>query len=139
MKVRLWSVDPSPVAHIYSFSLKPISAGEFRDKAQEISSYLGYGGCEIFPKQEQVLVERGDVGNFINLPYFDAKQTLRFAIKEDGEAATLKEFLQLVDGRTVEPEAFVGLTFGKQISEFKVGALPELYVWAGYTRAHATQ
>jgi hypothetical protein len=105
-------------AHIFFFFKTYISAGEFRDKASEIASYLGYGGCEIFPKQEQIIVERGDVGNFINLPYFDAKQTLRFAIKEDGEAATLKEFLQLVDGRTVEPEAFVGLTFGKQIDEF---------------------
>ena len=106
-------------AHIFFFFKTYISAGEFRDKAQEISSYLGYGGCEIFPKQEQIIVERGDVGNFINLPYFDAKQTLRFAVKEDGEPATLKEFLQLVDGRTVEPEAFVGLTFGEQIDEFK--------------------
>ena len=105
-------------AHIFFFFKTYISAGEFRDKASEISSYLGYGGCEIFPKQEQIIVERGDVGNFINLPYFDAQQTLRFAIKEDGEPASLKEFLQLVDGRTVEPETFVGLSFGKQIDEF---------------------
>jgi hypothetical protein len=28
---------------------------------------LGYEGCEIFPKQTEILVERGDTGNFLNL------------------------------------------------------------------------
>ena len=106
-------------AHIFFFFQDYINAGEFRDKASEISAVLGYGGCEIFPKQEQILVERGDVGNFINLPYFDEKQTLRYAIKEDGEPASLEEFLDLVDARSVSPDGFVGLTFGKQVDEFK--------------------
>mgnify|MGYP001095735184 FL=1 len=106
-------------AHIFFFFTKWISAGEFRDKASEISAVLGYGGCEIFPKQEQILVERGDVGNFINLPYFDEEQTLRYAVKEDGEAASLDEFLELVDRRSVDPDVFVGLTFGEQVDEFK--------------------
>jgi hypothetical protein len=79
-------------AHIFFFFKEWIGAGEFRDKASEISSILGFGNCEIFPKQEQVLVERGDVGNFINLPYFDSEQTMRYAVKEDGEEATLEEF-----------------------------------------------
>jgi len=106
-------------AHIFFFFTKWISAGEFRDKASEISAILGYGGCEIFPKQEQILVERGDVGNFINLPYFDEEQTLRYAVKEDGEPASLDEFLELVDRRSVDPDVFVGLTFGEQVDEFK--------------------
>lgn len=106
-------------AHIFFFFKEWIGAGEFRDKASEISAVLGYGGCEIFPKQEQILVERGDVGNFINLPYFDEEQTLRYAIKEDGEPASLEEFLELVDRRSVDPDAFVGLTFGEQVDEFK--------------------
>ena len=106
-------------AHIFFFFTKWISAGEFRDKASEISAVLGYGGCEIFPKQEQILVERGDVGNFINMPYFDEEQTLRYAVKENGEAASLDEFLELVDRRSVDPDVFVGLTFGEQVDEFK--------------------
>ena len=54
-------------AHVFFFFTDWISAGDFKDKAAEVSAVLGYGGCEVFPKQEQVLVERGDVGNFINL------------------------------------------------------------------------
>ena len=99
-------------AHIYFFFTEFMSAGEFRDKASEIAAYVGYGRCEIFPKQEQVLHERGDVGNFINLPYFDAEQTLRHAILEDGSAASLEEFLDLADSRAITPEAFVRLPSG---------------------------
>ena len=55
---------------------------EFRDTAGEISAFLGYGGCEVFLKQEQLLVERGDVGNFINLPYFDSEQTPATQLKK---------------------------------------------------------
>lgn len=105
-------------AHILFFFSEEISAGEFRDKAGEISAFLGHGGCEIFPKQEQILVERGDVGNFINLPYFDQDQTMRYAIKEDGEEATFDEFLQMVKDRTCTPDDFVSLTLGKKIDEF---------------------
>ncbi len=105
-------------AHIFFFFSDWISAGELRDKASEISAFLGYGGCEIFPKQEQILVERGDVGNFINLPYFDTEQTLRYAIDEDGEPASLERFLELVTARSVDPNVFVGLTFGEQVDEF---------------------
>ena len=68
-------------AHIFFLFQDYINAGEFRDKASEISAVLE-AGMKFFPKQEQILVERGDV-ELINLPYFDEEQTLRFAIKED--------------------------------------------------------
>ena len=79
-------------AHIFFFLSDWMNAGEFRDKASEIASVIGFGNCEIFPKQEQILVERGDVGNFINLPYHNKEQTMRYAFKEDGEVATFEEF-----------------------------------------------
>lgn len=105
-------------AHIFFFFTEEIGAGEFRDKAGEISAFLGYGGCEVFPKQEQLLVERGDVGNFINLPYFDSEQTLRYAVKEDGSEAEIEEFLELVEARRCTPEAFVTLSLGRSLDEF---------------------
>ena len=84
-------------AHIFFFFKEWMNASDFRDKAAEISAALGHGRCEIFPKQEQILVERGDVGNFINLPYFDSEQTLRYAIlKRGGDyvEASLSEFIE---------------------------------------------
>ena len=106
-------------AHIFFFFTEEILAGEFRDKASEIASYLGFGGCEIFPKQEQVLVERGDVGNFINLPYFDSEQTMRYAVKENGKNAKLTEFLTLVKKRSVPPKNFLNISLGGQSNMFK--------------------
>ena len=106
-------------AHIFFFFTEEILAGEFRDKASEIASYLGFGGCEIFPKQEQVLVERGDVGNFINLPYFDSEQTMRYAVKENGKNAKLTEFLTLVKKRSVSPKDFLNISLGGQSNMFK--------------------
>ena len=39
-------------AHLYIFLSEPISATEIRDRLAEFASALGYGNCEIFPKQE---------------------------------------------------------------------------------------
>ena len=78
----LWSAARSQVEHIYSSSSLSFLAQVFSVTKPQKSAYLGYGGCEIFPKQEELLVERGDIGNFINLPYFDAEQTMRYASKK---------------------------------------------------------
>ena len=34
-----------------------------REYLMEMSIALGFSGCEIFPKQDKILAERGDVGN----------------------------------------------------------------------------
>ena len=102
-------------AHIFFFFKEWMNAGDFRDKAAEISSALGHGRCEIFPKQEQILVERGDVGNFINLPYFDAEQTLRYAIiKREGIyiEATLEQFIEEIQKVETLPKDFLTLPIG---------------------------
>jgi len=80
-------------AHLYIFLKEKVSATELRDRLSEFASALGYGQCEIFPKQEEVIVERGDVGNFINLPYFNAKYTTRYALNKEGDDIGFDEFL----------------------------------------------
>ena len=46
----------------------------------------------------QVALDRDDVGNFLNLPYYDAEEGLRYAIKkDDGTSATLEEFFELYE------------------------------------------
>ena len=80
-------------AHLFLFLTEFISAADMRDKLAEFASALGFGNCEIFPKQEEVIVERGDVGNFINLPYHNSKYTTRYALASDGEALSLEDFL----------------------------------------------
>jgi hypothetical protein len=53
---------------------------------------IGHGGVEIFPKQDTLKV--GEVGNWINLPYFDAEETIRYAFNEHGNQLGFEEFLE---------------------------------------------
>ena len=48
-------------AHLFLFMKTETSASEIRDYLGEMSAALGYAGCEIFPKQDRILAERGDV------------------------------------------------------------------------------
>ena len=80
-------------AHLFIFLSEKVPAVDLRDKLAEFAAALGFGTCEIFPKQEEVIVERGDVGNFINLPYFHVKYTTRFAYDDKGKELTLGAFL----------------------------------------------
>ena len=93
-------------AHLYLFLSESVPAVEVRDKLSEFSSALGCSTCEVFPKQEEVIAERGDLGNFLNLPYFNFLHTTRYALKEDGDSLTLDEFLDLAEAARMTFEEF---------------------------------
>lgn len=78
--------------HCYMFTSEPIPAKLMRDKLRTFSAFLGFAEAEVFPKQVAILSDKGDTGSWINLPYFDQKQTDRYGIKEDGSPMTLAEF-----------------------------------------------
>ena len=82
-----------------------------------MSAALGYGGSEIFPKQIKLHLDRDDVGNFLNLPYFNAEEGLRYAIKDDGTSATLDEFLELYEQYKQTPEQIASLQVGSAKKE----------------------
>jgi len=88
--------------HIFLFFKNPVSARLVREKLREVASGLGYSAVEVFPKQSTILIEKGDLGNFLNLPYYNSKNTTRYAYKDDGTAATLPEFYALYDKYVVE-------------------------------------
>tara|TARA_R100001082_G_scaffold30273_1_gene15206 strand:+ start:3582 stop:4070 length:489 start_codon:yes stop_codon:yes gene_type:complete len=56
-------------AHCFLFTTDWVEAKDMQQTLQHISAALGYGQSEIFPKQIKLQLERGDVGNFLNLPY----------------------------------------------------------------------
>lgn len=79
--------------HLYCFTSEPVPASLMKRSLEEVAKKLGFGGCEIFPKQEKVIADRGDIGNWINMPYFNAKSTVRFAIL-NGERIGPREFVE---------------------------------------------
>jgi len=62
---------------------------------------MGLGNCEIFPKQTQVLQEKGDLGNWLNMPYFDGDKTTRYAMKSTLVGMTLAEFVETAERAAV--------------------------------------
>ena len=79
--------------HLYCFTKEPIGAKNLQAKLKDFASALGYGGTEIFPKQTELLVDRGDVGNWINMPYFDFANTTAYGIHFDGSPMNVRDFL----------------------------------------------
>jgi len=108
-------------AHLYIFFKDEISAKDVRLKLSEFSTVLGYTGSEIFPKQEQLAGEN-DVGNWINMPYFNGDKTDRYAIKK-GKKLTLKQFINYAKAKQLTAEEFDDISILDTDEELK-GAPP---------------
>ena len=105
--------------HLYLFFKEPVSAEILQIKLREIASELGYAdGTEIFPKQIELLLDRGDMGSALNLPYFNCGGGgLRYSIKGDGSAATLEEFLDAAEGAALTADQLEKLSFEETKSD----------------------
>ena len=94
-------------AHVYLFVKKGIPAELMRRIMVHLGSVLGHSAnasgnpVEIYPKQITLHSDRDD-GSYLNLPYYAHENTLRYAFKEDGEPASLEEFLGLYDKRCID-------------------------------------
>ena len=97
-------------AHVFLFTKDWVEAKDMQNTVRHLASNLGFGDCEIFPKQIALNLARGDVGNFLNIPYFDHKDGLRYVIKDDGTAGTIDEFFELYDTYVQTKEQMLSLT-----------------------------
>ncbi len=90
-------------AHCFLFTTDPIPARDMQEYLKSCAALLGEAGREIFPKQAEILVDRGDTGNFLNLPYFAGDDGTRYAFNADGSAATLEEFYAIYEAFVQTP------------------------------------
>ena len=102
--------------HVFIFLKEAVAAETLQNKLNEVASEIGFANTEIFPKQIRLVLERGDTGNFLNLPYFSHENGLRYAFKEDGSAATLEEFVEMAEAAAITPEE-LGSLLEKEIVE----------------------
>ncbi len=84
-------------AHVFLFTKNFIPAVQMQGALKKMAVSLGHEGAEIFPKQTEILVERGDTGNFLNLPYYNQMNGLRYAIDDNGKGASLESFYSMYD------------------------------------------
>lgn len=94
-------------AHVYCFVNGAIKGSDAIRLMRQWVTLLGYPKSEIFPKQ--VVVTEDSVGNWINLPYYHADKTDRYAIGINGERLSLQEFIQLAEARSIRPREVAGL------------------------------
>lgn len=86
--------------HCYIFFREPVPAPLLRKQLKSFASVIGHGTAEIFPKQNEILAERGDLGQWINMPYFNGDKTDRYAYMTVGDKikpATMDEFIVMAD------------------------------------------
>jgi len=88
-------------AHLYLFLLAPALASTLRPILDSWAKALGYPGVEVFPKQDRLASER-DVGNWINMPYFGAEKTTRYALYH-GQRIGVDDFLKYAEQTRADP------------------------------------
>lgn len=102
--------------HLYCFTKEEVDAKIMITKLKEWAAMIGYGNCEIFPKQTSRLDSK-DIGNWINLPYFNHKATGRYAINK-GKKLSIEEFFEFAELNRVGT---------KELENFEIENLNENY------------
>lgn len=93
-------------AHCFLFLENSVDAESIRSILEEMASKLGVAGCEIFPKQNTLNIEKGDLGNWLNMPYYN--NTRKGVVLEKGELRELEldEFLEYAYAHRLTEEAW---------------------------------
>ena len=107
-------------AHIFLFTTESVPAKLMRDKLISVSAILGFGNAEVFPKQIE-LKSQDDTGNFLNLPYFNCKNTTRYCFDDKGKAITIDVFLNAVKVSALTPKELQDLKIQRPKSEYDDG------------------
>jgi hypothetical protein len=81
-------------AHLYTFFSEPYASGAVQTLLKKWAGLLGFPAkTEIFPKQSRSTTS--NIGNWINLPYFNASNTVRYCVNNTG-SLELEEFINSV-------------------------------------------
>jgi len=108
-------------AHLFLFTKQAVSATVMRNKLYEIAAFLGYADCEIFPKQTEIKADRGDTGNFLNLPYHGGNESMRYAMDDEGQSLSVEEFYKHYDNIVLTPKELKEISVVDESRELKDG------------------
>lgn len=99
-------------AHCYLFLNSPTTAEQVHTTLRSWAAAIGYASnargeaTEIFPKQIKLLLDQGDIGSFINMPYADGEATKRPCVILGGDTIkelSPEEFLDYAESKKVDP------------------------------------
>lgn len=81
-------------AHLYCFSTNPIPTVLMRRVLETFCILLGLKDVQLFPAQESLLLERGDVGSTISVPYDGGDKSERYGFDSKGNRLTSIGFIE---------------------------------------------
>ena len=84
-------------AHIFLFVFDPVPCSLMQRKLRQVSAAIGFGQSEVFPKQTQLLLERGDRGSPLQMPYFGGEDATSYGFSGTGAVLTPEKFLEYCD------------------------------------------
>jgi len=102
-------------AHIFIFTKKPVSASSMINKLKDIVKRFGFVKYDLRPQQTKLL-NKEDVGSWLNMPYFGGEQSDRYAIY-DGEVLTPEHFIKWVDKFAVDTLEEINLGFIEKLNK----------------------
>lgn len=93
--------------HLYLFLDKFYEYIKIKDLIREFIPVLGLDNkVEIFPKQ--LRLKQGQIGNWINLPYFNGKKTNQYLISKKHEGLSLPEAIMYINKNKLTEEKLQG-------------------------------
>lgn len=94
--------------HLFLFVTEAVEAAEMQSALRTLAAALGLGQSEIFPKQINLIPDRGDHGSWIIMPYygddFGGKLKMQYGLKKTGAEMTINEFITTAINSRVTPE-----------------------------------
>ena len=100
--------------HLFLFTKDPVPAVLMQARLKEMAVLLSHGTAEVFPKQTKVFWNRGDLGSWLNMPYFKGDETTRYGVKPSGLVMSLDEFLEYTADRRIDPDYLENKQFRKK-------------------------
>lgn len=88
-------------AHLFLFIRDYMPARIVRNYLRYMVGDLGLGNSEIFPKQDEIHAEKGDVGNWLNMPYFGDNRKAVILNDDHLRELTLVEFVEYAEEKAV--------------------------------------
>lgn len=105
--VVCWS--KSGGAHLFLFLQDALPAGIVREKMREMAAFLGLAKHVIHPRQVTIAEGKGELGQWLNMPYFDSEHSNRYALNEDGRKIEVTEFNLICRNKSVTLEQLTAL------------------------------
>ena len=126
----------SKSSHCFLFVEEAIPAQAMRSLLEEMASKLGVGGCEIFPKQDKIDKDRGDLGNWLNMPYFGGTRVGVLLEDKELKEQDIDTFLEYAYSKRLTKADFENMVGDMRVD---IDALEEVLIGAPPCLQHILQ